>query len=205
LDEEGPLRALQTIDSFVTEQPRYAYLRIPELDILCRLAPDQDHRQVIEQLERELPKVEFTYIATRLLFELFNTTSSSTCKGVNPGTVASLTTTLHGNPRYTDEPLFNQFHQKLLADIARDQGDYDAAIDHLQQAIAHGQSSDINKMMVTTLTGAGQFDAARNFIDNAEALRPANPVKAAMWQRDLDILREHIRKLEQNVGTQPRD
>jgi tetratricopeptide (TPR) repeat protein len=205
LDEESPLRALQTIDSFATAQPRHAYLRIPALDILCRLAPDQDHRQVIEQLERELPEVDFAYNATRLLFGLFNTTSKSTCNGVNPGTVASLTTTLHGNPRYTNEPLFNQFHQKLLATIARDQGDYDAAIDHLQQAIAHGQSRDINKLMVTTLGGAGEFDAARNFIDNAKALRPANPVKALMWQRDLDILREHIRKLEQYVRTQPRD
>ncbi len=205
LDEEGPLRALQTIDSFVTAQPRYAYLRITELDFLCLLAPDQNHRQVIEQLERELPKVDFTYQAGRMLFELFNTTSNSTCNGVNPGTAASLATTLHGNPRYTNEPLFNQFHQLLLAVIARQQGDFDAAIDHLQQAIAHRQSSAINKMMVATLARAGEFDAARDFIDNAEALRPANPVKALMWQRDLDILREHIRKLEQQVRTQPRD
>jgi hypothetical protein len=60
-------------------------------------------------------------------------------------------------------------------------------------------------MMVMTLGSAGEFDAARNFIDNAEALRPANPVKALMWQRDLDFLREHIRKLEQYIRTQPRD
>jgi len=53
--------------------------------------------------------------------------------------------------------------------------------------------------------GAGKFAAARNVIDDAEALGPANPAKATMWQRNLDDLREYIRNLEQNVRTQPRD
>ena len=204
LDEEGPSHALQTIDSFVTAQPEFAYMRIPALNLLCQTAPDQDHRQVVEQLERELPKVDFTYTAATMLFELYTTASASTCKGVNRGTVASLATMLYDNPRYINEPLFNQFHQKLLAVIAGQNGDYNATIDHLRKALAHGQSSELNLMMVTALVGAGKFDAARNFIDDAESRGPANPAKALMWQRDLDSLREQIRELEQDVRAQPR-
>ena len=204
LIEEGPARALQTIDTFVTERPEFAYMRLPALNLLCQYAADHDHRQVVEQLERELSKVDFTYTAALMLFELYNTVSGSTCKGVNRETVVSLATTLHDNPRYTNEPLYNLSYQKMLAAIARQQGDHDAEVDHLRQAIRHRPSSYLNVMMVMAMGGAGKFDAARNFIDDAEDRGPANPVKAVMWRRDLDNLREHIRKLEQNAETQPR-
>jgi hypothetical protein len=203
LEEEGPLPALGTIEAFVSTHPEFAYMRIPELNLLCQYAPDHDHRQVIEQVHRELPVVDFNQTVALMLFELFNTVSASTCKGVDPDTVASLATTLQKNPRYTYESLYNQFHQKLLAVIAGQQGDYDATIDHLHKAMAHGQSSELNLMMVMALVGARRFDAARDFIDDAESLGPANPAKALIWQRDLDILRKQVLKLEQNAGTPP--
>jgi hypothetical protein len=203
LVEEGPQRALQTIDEFVTAHPEFAYMRIPALNLQCQHAADQDHSQAIEQLKRELPKVDFTYTAATMLFELYTTASASTCKGVNRGTVASLAMTLRDNPRYTNEPLYNQAYQKILAAIARQQGDHDALIDHLHQAITHWSSPDLNVMMVTAMGGAGKFDAARNFIDDAEARGPVHPVKAVMWRRDLESLRAYIRKLEQDVRMKP--
>ena len=204
LVEEGPLRALQTIDTFVIAHPEFAYMRIPALNLQCQHAADQDHSQAVEQLERELPTVDFTYAAAAMLFELYTAASASTCKGVNRGTVASLAMTLRDNPRYTNEPLYNQAYQKILAAIARQQGDYAALIDHLHQAITHWPSPDLNVMMVMAMGGAGKFDAARKFIDDAEIRGPANPVKAVIWRRDLDNLRAYIRKLEQDVRTQPR-
>ena len=204
LVEEGPLRSLQTIDTFVMAHPQFAYMRLPALNLLCQHAADQDHRQVVEQLERELPKVDFTYTAAVMLFQLYSTASGSTCKGVNVETVTSLAMTLRDNPRYTNEPLYNQAYQKMLAATARQQGDYGALIDHLQQAITYWPSPDLNVMMVMAMGGAGKFDAARNFIDDAEARGPAHPAKAVMWQRDLERLRAYIRKLEQDGRTQPR-
>jgi tetratricopeptide (TPR) repeat protein len=203
LAEEGPERAIRTIDKFVSEQPQYAYMRMPQLNLLCKHSSDEDHRRVVEHLERELPKVDFTHNATRMLFELFNTASGSTCNGVNRGTVASLAMILRGNSRYTDEPLYNQFHQKMLAFIAWEKGDYVATIDHIRQAIAYWPTFELNMMMVTVLLDAGNLAAARNFVDDAEDLAPVNPVKAMMWRRDLNNLREHIRKLERNRKTNP--
>lgn len=203
LQEEGPQSALQSLDAFVSSHPEFAYMRLPALNLLCRFAPGQDHSQAVKQLQRELPEVEFTYTAATMLFELFNTVTKSTCDGVGPETVASLAATLRDNPRYTNDPLYNQSYQKMLAAIARQQGDYDAVIDHLQQANAHWPSSDLNEMLVTALCSAGHFDAARKFIEEAENLGPANPFKAVMWRRDLDALREYIRKLEHDVETAP--
>jgi tetratricopeptide (TPR) repeat protein len=201
LEEEGPLPALQTIDAFISQHPEHAYMRIPQLNLLCQYASDQDHRAVAKQVQNELIEVDFSYTAARMLFELLNTASRSTCNGVDPGTVVSLAATLRDNPRYTNEPLYNQFYRKSLAIIAQQQGDYDAAIEHLEQALAFGQSMELNLMIVVALGGAGDFAAARQFVDEAETLGPVNPVKAVKWRRDLDALREYIRKLEQNAQT----
>ena len=200
VEEERPLAALKTIDFFVTAHPEQAYMRISELYLLCQFYPNRDHRRVIEHLERELPTVEYSSMTMQTLFGLRKIALITTCHGVDSATVASLATTLHSNPLYVNNLFYNLFYYKLLAYIALVQGDYDATIGHLQQAIAYGQPSDVNMFMVLALSGAGEFDAARDFIDKARALGPVHPVKAAMWQRDLGILLEIIRKIEENRG-----
>jgi hypothetical protein len=77
-------------------------------------------------------------------------------------------------------------------------------VDHLRQAITHMPRANLNHMMVEALLDGGKFDAARAFIDDAETLAPVHPVKAMIWQRDLDGLREFIRQSEQIAATQPR-
>ena len=197
LAEEGPLRTLQTLDQFVLGHPGHAYLRILELNLLCMFAGDQDHSRVLEQLDRELPKADFTYTAGTMLSQLFTTSVTYDCNGVAADTVAALAGKLHGNPRYKDDPQYNQFHFKLLAGIARKEHDYPATIDNLRRAIEYRPSSELNMMMVTALGGAGEFAAAYAFIEDAETRRPANPMRAIMWQRDLDGLRLYISELEQ--------
>jgi len=196
LQEEGPLRTLSTIDRFVIEQPQFAYLRIQELNLRCMYLPDQDHAPVIEELSRELPAVDFTYTAGTMLSQLFTTVATTECNAITPGTVAELARTLRSNPRYAKNPSFNQFHHKLLAGIARQQGDFAATIDHLEKAIAQRPSSDLNMMMVTALGGAGDFYGARAYIDGAMDTQPGNPLRAAVWRRDLEKLRDYINELE---------
>ncbi|NIO43301.1 MAG: hypothetical protein GTO41_25995 [Burkholderiales bacterium] len=136
------------------------------------------------------------------MFNLSETATDSNCNGVTVETVASLATTLQGNPRYTNEPIYNQTHQKMLAAVARQRGDYDAVVDHLKKAIAYLPAVDLNHMTVAALLRNGQFDAARDFIDDAQTLAPVHPVKAVMWHRDLDNLRTFVHDLAQSAGTQ---
>ena len=199
LAEEGPLAALQTLDRFVIDHPEHAYLRIQELNVLCRIAPDHDHRQVIERLDQGLSAVTFTFTAGTMLSELFSAATSSGCASVTPQTVADLADRLRENPRYRQVSLYSQFHFKLLAGIARYQGRYDATLEYLQKAIAFKPSSELNMMMVTALAGAGDFDAANEFIEDAHEKGPANPVRAAQWRRDLDGLQSYIRELERST------
>ena len=51
----------------------------------------------------------------------------------------------------------------------------------------------------TALGGAGDFDAANDFIEDAYNQAPGNPVRAARWRRDLDGLQAYIRELESST------
>jgi hypothetical protein len=196
LTEEGPLRTLRTIDEFVLRNPQHGYLRLQELNLLCRYQPDLDRGAVLAQLGRELPAVDFTYTAGNMLSQLLDTSVEIDCPDVRPETVAALAVMLHDNPRYVGDPTYNQFHEKLLAAIARFQGDMDAAFGHLRAAIEFQPSSELNMMMVTGLASVGNFDAAREFIDDAISAGPINPLGAVQWRRNLHGLKNYIDELE---------
>jgi len=196
LSEEGPIRALSTIDRFVIEQPQHSYLRIQELNLACMYLPDRDHSTVIEELERELPTVAFTFTAGTMLAQLQSTVHAGKCNGVDLETVGELADALLNNARYVIVPGYRQFHHKLMASIARQQGDYASTIDHLEQAIAYRDSVELNMMMVTSLAGAGDFGGAHAFIDEALQRQPVNPLKAVVWRGDLEKLRDYTNELE---------
>ena len=199
LSEEGPVRALSTLDRFVIEQPQFGYLRIQELNLRCMTMPEQDHEPVLDELRRELPQVDFTHTAGTMLSQLFSTVISGNCSGVDFETVTELAQTLQRNPRYAMVPGYNQFHYKLMAGIARQQGDHDAIFEHLERAIAYRSSAELNMMMVTALAGTGDFKGADDFINNAMLNQPASPLKAIAWRRDLEGLRLYVRELERQA------
>jgi len=196
LAEEGPVRAIKTLDAFTTRNPEHGYLRIQQLNLLCRIAPDGDHRTVTEQLRQQLPSVDFTYTAGTMLSQLSDGVRASNCESPDMDTVVDLAEVLRSNPRYVTDSTYNQFHQKLLASIARQRGDHESVLVHLESAINYRPSAELNFMMVTTLVDIGQFAAAREFMDEARQAAPANPLRAAKWHRDLDELVVYVDEME---------
>lgn len=196
LAEEGPLRALQTIDGFINEHAQFGYLRIQELNLRCLVMPAEDHGQVVSELRAALPVSEFTYTAGTMLAQLSGTVIAGNCSGIDFDTVADLARLLRSNPRYTHVPSYNQFHYRLLGSIARQRGDFDATIGHLETAIGYRPSSELNMMMVTALADSGDFGRAHAYIDEALADTPAHPLRARVWRSDLENLREYVTQLE---------
>jgi hypothetical protein len=203
--EEGPLAVIDTIESTVSTYPELGYMQIPQLELLCHIAPEKDHRQFVQELEHRLPTVDFRYAAANMLSDLYSTTSNTECSGVDPAAVISLAEALLTNFRYANDPLYNQFYHSTLAIHARDRGDYDTTIEHLQQAIAYWPTPDLNEMMVMAMGKAGRFADAHRFIEDAESRDPTNPFKAVKWRRDLGKLRELVRVLERQAGTKQSD
>jgi len=196
LTEEGPIRALATLDNFIVGHPAHGYLRIQELNIRCLVMPAEDHSLVIRQLHQQLPSADFTFTAGRMLSQLTSTVASRDCRGVDLQTVEEISMALLENPRYAAVPGYQQFHHKLLASLARQQGRMDVALDQLKQAIGWQPAADLNMMMVTALADDGQFDNARQFIESAMRSAPRNPFWARSWRRQLRELRDYVDELE---------
>ncbi len=196
LSEEGPLRTVRTIDEFATRNPQHAYLRIQQLNLLCRYFETTNQELVLSQLRRDLPSVTFTYTAGKMLSQLLDAAVATDCPALSIDTVSALASLLRNNPRYVGDSLYNRFSEKLEAGIARRQGDHAGTLEHLRAAIAYGPTLELNMMMVTTLGGVGDFDAAREYIDDARVAAPWNPLRAVNWNRDLDELAVYIDELE---------
>ena len=196
MSEEGALRGAQTLSRFVDQHPEHAYLRIQQLNIMCRITGSADHSQLVDDLQRRLPEVEFTYSAGTMLSQLFDASVGIDCDSLTPETVAALAKTLRNNPRYGQDAQYNQFHYKLLAGIARKRGDMDTALAHLRTAIDYRPSPELNFMMVTGLLDRGDFAAARQFMEDAHAAAPGNPLRAAKWHRDLHQLARYVDAME---------
>lgn len=203
LSEESVGRGLETLERFAGQQPRHAYLGIQTLNIHCMVTPSQPAATKVADLRRLLSDVSFTYTAVEMLSQLFATTSATECVDVPADVVTELAESLRQNPRYVNDPLYNQFHHKLLASISRRRGDTKATLEHLQQAIAWSSSSELNMMMTTTLAGSGDFDSAREFLASARERSPRNPIKAIAWRRDLDELANYVDALEADSRDNP--
>jgi hypothetical protein len=196
LSDEGPLRTIQTLDDFATRNPQHAYIRIQQLNLLCRFSDSSHNVRVLQQLHTELPSVTFTYTAGTMLSQLLDAVVAKDCPAVSTDSVSALASVLRNNPRYVRDSVYNQFSEKLQAGIARYQGDQESTLKHLRAAIAYGPSAELNMMMVSTLGGTGDFDAARKYIDDVRVVAPWNPLQAANWHRDLDELAVYIDELE---------
>ena len=86
LAEEGPVRAIETLEGFVVEHPEHAYLRIQQLNLLCRIAPEADNGAVVERLQQQLPTVNFTFTAGTMLSQLFDAVVATQCSAANAAT-----------------------------------------------------------------------------------------------------------------------
>jgi hypothetical protein len=192
----GPGRTIDTIERFAAGHPGASYLRIQTLALGCATGRNQDNGRIAGELQRALPAVDFTYTAGTMLSQLFSIASRTGCKGVDSATVVRLAEALHGNPRYAGDPAYNQFHYKLLAALARSEGDIDAALANLQRAIAYRPSTELDSMMVTALAGDGRFAAAREYLEAMEGNSPRNFLKAFVRQRELQRLHRYVDALE---------
>ncbi len=197
LAEEGVDRGIGSMQHFVSEHPQYAYIRIQELNLRCLLSPSASLAKEFGEIRKQLSDVNFSYTAGTMLSQLFTTTTTGQCVDVRPESVMQLADALRNNPRYENDPLYNQFHHKLLAGINRHLGNAEATRDHLDKAIAHRISAELVMMMTMTLAEADEYAKARQFLNDAEDKTPRNPFWATSWRQNIDGLRHYLDALEE--------
>ena len=187
---------IATIQRFAQEHPRYAYIRIQELNLRCITSPEEPLSDELGEIEALLADVDFSYSAGKMLSQLFTTTTAVPCVDVRPTSVIQLATALRDNPRYRNDPSYNQFHHKLLAGIYRHLGNTQATHDHLEKAIELRISAELVMMMTMTLAEANENAQAREFLAIAAAQTPRNPFFAISWRQNIDDLLNYLDALE---------
>ncbi len=196
LSEDWAERTLDMLRRVSRERPGAGYLKIQELDLACAVAPRKNHRATVVELQQDLRGVDFAYSAGTMISNLISTANRVDCNGVDNDALRSITNALLQNPRYTHDSLYNQMHHKLLARLARLDGDYSKAIEHLQLATEYVSTADLNMMMVTTFVDAGQFQSARQHIAAARNNAPLHPLKRHVWHSQLDELTQYVDEME---------
>lgn len=196
LSLEGPAGTLRTLREFAEDYPKHAYIRIPELSLSCIIAPQGDHQPIVQSLADTLPKVSFSYTAGQMLSDLISTTTSGNCNDVDEVIVADLASKLSSNPRYRDDKTYQQYHQQLMAQLARHRDDTRETLKHLRRAIELKPSTELNMMVVTTLVSEGRFDEARAHIEEAKLAAPMHPFKRYLWISDLAELLAYTDEVE---------
>lgn len=203
LQQDGLQVTLQSLRNLVREMPDAGYLKIQELNLACIAAPEGDHRGTIAELRELLPRAAFSITAATMLSQLFTTTRQLGCNAVDSSTVRMLAQTLMENPRYANSKSYRRLHKQLMASILRDQGELDRAVENLREAMAIERSSRINMMIVTTYTGGRDFAGARAYIEEARDTGPRHPVRAWLWQKDLDELSGYVDALQGHAANGP--
>ena len=201
LSRFGPETAMETLRDFAGRAPHHAYIRIPELNLACRLAPRQDHSGLVTTLETGLPSVAFSLTTGEMLDQLLTTSVSNQCDSVHPDTIAALATAVMKNPKYSGSAYYTRFHHMLMARIARNSGDTEATLEHLARAIEIDPSDDLNLMTVTTLVEVGRFDEARAFIEQAGRSLSHRPLKRYNSKKYLEGLLRYVNEAERLAGT----
>jgi hypothetical protein len=197
---EGPRSTSATLHRLVEQHPESGYLKIQELNLYCIIAPQEDHRATVAELETLLKKVDFSYTAGTMLSQLLTTAIAADCNDVDVDTVRNLARSLLSNPRYVGDGGYNHLHHQLMARMSRHEGNFEDAIAHLEKAAQFKRSSELNMMVVTTLADAKDFDGARRYIDEARRNAPIRPVKRYLWQHELDALGNYVVELERHAA-----
>ncbi len=200
LSEESTDLAIDTIRDFTRRHPKYATLRIQELNLMCMTRPEELQASRVDDVRAQLAESSPFFVALQMLMELYSTASEVQCPAVSPGTVIQMAEELRDNPKYAENPRYNMFHYMLLALMQQRLGDEAAAVAYLRRSYEFSPSEDVVKMMTVTLARSGDIAGAREFLDRAASDEPVNPIKAIRWRRLINRLYDYVDSTEMEIS-----
>jgi hypothetical protein len=200
----GPVGVI-TLQEFVAQNPEYAYLRLHELAVSCRLASDRDYTPLVEDLETALPSIRFDNSVAKLLDGLMLAISETDCNGIDRETGRRLAEAVASNPIYASNRRFMSSYHLLLAGIAMEDGDQSAATRELERARSAWRNNKVDALIVSRLAAQRRFEEARDYIEQVDAARPLHPLRRLSMGIALKQLRRQVDLLEmQAVNTSPK-
>lgn len=200
----GPVGVI-TLQEFVAWHPEHAYLRLHELAVSCRLSSERDYSELVDELEEQLESIRFDVSVGSLLDNLMLAITETGCSAIDRDSARRLAEAVARNPAYANNAYYMNSHHLLLAGLAMERGDREAAMRELERAGDAMQSSRVDSLIVQELSAQGRYDEARAYIEELAAELPLHPFRRLSASFALRQLRREVdaRESQSAYGRQP--
>lgn len=185
--------ALRSLKRFIAEHPEAGGTRLQALALSCTVHPGGASKEQVATLEEQLKRNRFQHGMIEQLEIIRGLIKDGRCPSLQPQAIYRLTSKLAENPNYQANNVTHHNLHILMAMSGFDTKDLALTMHHLEQALAIYFNLDTLVLITKTLESAGLTQQAQEFLQQADAHRPSNPLQARTWDRQLAAL--HSRQL----------
>jgi tetratricopeptide (TPR) repeat protein len=177
--------ARKVLQEYLERHPNTEGVRIQVLHISCGIEEPSLNTHLVDKRIESLPTYHFQRGAFDALARVYENTLHTPCEGVDSDTIYRLADLMAKNPAYQAYTLELHNLHILMARIGIERRDLDLTMHHLERALAANHNIPTLLFTVKILTSAGLYSTAKEFTEQAHTYRPSNPLKAAIWDRQI--------------------
>jgi protein O-mannosyl-transferase len=183
-----PYTARRVLQYYFANNPNSVSVALQILALSCVLEPDKDHLQLLETVRSSLSIARFEHGAFETLHGLYQMAKHKRCNGVDRYTVFELASMMAANPRFQASAVVHHNLHVLMSEEAFAQRDLNLTMEHLEQALAARYTLTTLVFAIETLTSAGLYSIAQQFLTDAHEHKPRQPLQASAWRRQVAAL-----------------
>lgn len=181
--------ALRVLELYAHDNAPAHGVQLQAFSVSCVLNPDKDVTEAVYEMERGLANSRFQHGVVEALARLYELSSSEPCHNLNNEAIYRLGAAVAGNPAFQAHPVVRHNVHALLAHVAIDRRDLQLTMHHMEQALSSRFSIPTLRVVTRILASAGLESLALEFIEKAAQHRPANPLRAMIWDTQLADVR----------------
>lgn len=189
------LAARRVLQAYLDRHSDSQAVRIQVLHISCGIGDSSLNEHLVDELIEGLPTYHFQRGTFDALARLYENTLFTSCKGIDSETIYQLADLMAKNPAYQAYTLEQHNLHILMARIGIERRDLDLTMHHLERALASNHNMPTLLFTVKILTSAGLYSAAKELTSQAHIYRPTNPIKAAIWDRQIQQIMTELDEL----------
>jgi protein O-mannosyl-transferase len=172
------------------EFPENSSVALQILGLSCFLEPEKQHQEQIELLEYHLKKSRFRHDVAPSLEKLYEIAREERCVAVTPSIVFHLAATTLENPTFAANTIATHNLHLLLARGGVADRDLEVTMHHIERALAARYALTTVATAIHVLRSAGLDEAVEDFVKEAHARAPRQPIRAIAWAHEVQLLDE---------------
>ncbi len=186
------IKATEIIQQGYQNNPSDSGLALEVLQMQCSI--DKLQRNTIDHILNNLPDAKLSHAVPDTLKKLFNFYRDQSCSELTQADLHKLGNTLLKNPHFQASAISLANLHVFLAELFIHEGRLDPTIRHLDTAFSINPVLSTALLSSGLLASAGLYQNALQHLDHATQNMPKNPIKKAHWRKEINLLRQTIRR-----------